>query len=44
METIAKQYDGIWLATEDKLSNLKDEIEIESQKEEHLDNIIAKTR
>lgn len=44
MEAIAKQFDGIWSITEDKLSNLKDAIEIHSQKEEHHDNIIAKTR
>lgn len=44
MDDIAKQYDGIWMLTEDKIADLKDAIDIEAQKEEHLDNLIAKTR
>lgn len=44
MDNIAKQYDGIWLNTEDKISDLNDAIDIESQKEEQFDNLIAKTK
>lgn len=44
MDNIAKQYDGIWLLTDDKISELKDAIDIEAQKEEQLDHLIAKTK
>lgn len=44
MDNIAKQYEGIWLMTEDKISDLRDAVDIESQKEEQLDYLIAKTK
>lgn len=44
MDKIAKQYNGIWLITEDKLSDLRDAIDIESQREEQIDNLISSTR
>lgn len=44
MDDIAKQYDGIWMLTEDKISDAKDAIDIEAQKEEQSDHLIAKTK
>lgn len=44
MDDIAKQYDGIWVLTDDKISDAKDAIEIEAQKEEQFDHLIAKTK
>lgn len=44
MDDIAKKYNGIWLLTDDKISDLKDAIDIEAQKEEQFDHLIAKTK
>lgn len=44
MDGIAKQYDGIWLLTEDKIADAKDAIDIQAQKEEQLDHLMAKTK